>query len=441
VKVDNSPIDTWLKEAIAQFGSDTTIQKLNLDKILVKINATKTALQDFAKRVKDWDFPPDWPSEKATYNKLLGQFSSACTDALRHKQAIANTRKESDKAGERAKIFWRGCRTRIRKHLEGGHRKVPGCVAKVFADMVYSSISPPGALMMDLGYNSPQCEVFPDTVSDVFKKPWLVKYCAEKTEDEMNYYEKALGDFFKEHKRLVGPKKYDAQKVMCHPKSAMQSTVCCIDIEDSKKLAFNAPWMTDKWFSNVEGLRCAIWVCFTECLNVSHQGWPFGGVPSFGTLFAGRAVCIMLDNEAVQENTNLMKWLPTLSSTELGKYPAWLMEEGDSVWIPCGSVPIFIGLSIDQKWEKDVKIKEDPPSGAIQRHTFAVGITPMFDSMSSRNMHGHEVCQHVASAWVRSSSWLPTTWKEAEGVQQWKVAMESPPEAANIAPSAGVGSL
>ena len=143
----------------------------------------------------------------------------------------------------------------------------------------------------------------------------------------------------------------------------------------------------------------------------------------------------MLDAEAVIANPNLMKWMPPLDSGDFLTYLSWLMCEGDSVWIPCGSFPIFIGQSEDQKWEKEVKIKEDPTSGAIQRHTFALGISPVFDPVYCHSAAGVETCNFVASQFVRSSQWLPTSWKEHAQVTAWKEKME-----ASVAGNAGAQS-
>jgi len=428
--VCGKPIIEWLQEAIEAIGQDPVIVKLKLPSSMLKITQAKAALELFATSVSDWEFPPNWVEERSEYSKKMSHFQEACSDALRHKQAITNTMRDADQAGIKAKQFWRTQRTKIRKHMQEAHRKIPKPVAKTFADFMYSTAAPPQPLGINLGYSSPMCEITASTDSAAFKTPWMIKYDADEEADTMGYYQKAFHNFFKKHEKQVCSKKYECMKIMVAPSSALSSTVAAIDVLADDAIDFNHPGMGTNWFTFPKDLRMAIWTSFTECLNICDQGMPFARLPCFATLFTGQAVCIVLNGNTVMENPNLASWLSSSDSLDLSDQCSWLMNEGDTVWVPCGCVPIFIGNSPDQKYTVDMKMKEPPKSGAIQRHTFAVGFTPLFDADFCQATCGGNLCQHVAAQYVRSFPYLPSTWKNHSDVKAWKAKMEAVPVAA-----------
>jgi len=330
----------WMQEAIDAIGQDPVIIKHKIPAALQKIKTATDNLENYAKSVSDWEFPPNWPDERSDYTKKLLQFQDACSDALRHKQAVTNTMRDADQAGIKAKQFWRTQRTKIRKHMQEAHRKIPKPVAKTFADLMYSTASPPEPLGINLGYQSPVCEITSSTDSSVFKKPWMIKYNADGDQDTMGYYEKMLHVFFQKHEKQVIPKKYESMKVMIAPSSVLSSSVSAIDVAEKDAIDFNHPDMGIDWFTFPKDLRLAIWTSFTECLNICDQGMPFARLPCFATLFCGQAVCIILDGTTVLENPNLASWLSSSDSLDLGDECSWLMYEGDTVWVLCGCVPI-----------------------------------------------------------------------------------------------------
>jgi len=141
-------------------------------------------------------------------------------------------------------------------------------------------------------------------------------------------------------------------------------------------------------------------------------------------MMCGRAVCIVLDGDTVMEHSNLEKWVTGLDSTDLQTYDTWVVEEGSTVFLPAGSVPIWIGISPDQKYEPEMKMNAPLPSGAVQRHAFAIAVNPIFDANFCKEVYREDICQGTVAQWVKSSSQLPFTWKTDARVKAWKEGME-----------------
>ena len=200
--------------------------------------------------------------------------------------------------------------------------------------------------------------------------------------------------------------------------------VTAIDIPDAEQFNFNPGWLAqdaEPWFQAWPKLRQAIWTSWTEQQVLDPAGYPFRLLPIVLTQSVGTSVITVIDSATVADNGGeLQQLLSTGDRALLAKYPSVVMHEGCSFWIPMGFVPIICGVSQPVLNQKSVVNLTERVVG-VQRHSMAIGITPLFDVAAAKAASA-DVRRHVAAFVVRAWPFLPPTWKDS--MEAWAKALQ-----------------
>ena len=68
-----------------------------------------------------------------------------------------------------------------------------------------------------------------------------------------------------------------------------------------------------------------------------------------------------------------------MTNAELAKYPAWLVNEDSTFWVPAGGVPVITGVSTTVDITGGKADLADVKKTGNNGHCICLGVTPVFD--------------------------------------------------------------
>ena len=325
---------------------------------------------------------------------------------------------EKDAEASTEKGGWRGERNKVRAHLVT--KKVPAGPAKVVADAAWSSVSPPADLGITLPYESPTCSLTAESAKVQFGVPFIVRYDASKTEEQLTFFENSWGNNFRDSLPSAIAKLEECKHMMKAKRSGFGNTSLSTPVPSITKEEKQVPWHS-MWFEDVAEVKCAFWASHTETLNMSVECWPYSYLPGFFQLFTGNCVTIVLDEECVRTIGDVANWVTSCEAQEFAKMPVFFMAAGDTVWFPPGHVALTVGIPITIRMDKDngVDLKGAKPN---QTHFFCGGFYPVL-SKSEVDSYSLELRSAVCAAWTRATPHLPGSWMKVEAVQAFTSAL------------------
>ena len=129
------------------------------------------------------------------------------------------------------------------------------------------------------------------------------------------------------------------------------------------------------------------------------------------------------------------KWMLAAASSELDACESFFMMEGMAVNVPFGAIPIFIGVrptvTIDEKMTLSEARKQ-----VKRRFTVTLVVVPVFDAAFVTRHFDASQISRTLSAFLAAQPNLPQSWRENEGVKQWKSSLE-----AVVASSSGIAAV
>jgi len=414
-------------------GHIPKVQKLHLDDIKTKICSTRDVINAHLAAVPNWDYPVLWKLQKVTYFSKVDAFRDAVAEVRRHAVSVGRTYEGHRAAIEQEKGVWRGVRTKFKNYLIA--KGVSECVAKAVADAMWSHWSPPGKKGITLEFTSPVCELKGVGTLDDFADPFIIRYDSKRLESDATFYQNLMARMFTENKQTSITAMRDCVGVMKNPANALTSAVT--GFPPAQPLSLDpAGDATNKIFNHVQALNLGLWTSWCASANVSLQSWPWAKIPMFAQLMVGSCVMIVVDAESVAKMGEMSTALETADSTALKAFPAFVMVEGDAVWIPHGAQAIICGVSPQVKWSADgVDTKNCKPN---QYHSIAVATFPVFDEAWTEAKLTQDQRLLMASSWVRARAWMPTSWTANKQVQAW---VEMCSKDSSAAPAAAVASV
>ena len=82
------------------------------------------------------------------------------------------------------------------------------------------------------------------------------------------------------------------------------------------------------------GLPAAFWSNKSEVVNLSYQANPFKMLPCFMQAIIGKVAVVVVDSEFVEKSGDIATYVAQAEATELSKEPTYLLDAGDTVWVP-----------------------------------------------------------------------------------------------------------
>ncbi|CAK0791249.1 unnamed protein product, partial [Prorocentrum cordatum] len=415
-KVGKQDAEGWLGNCIDELSDVKKIKNLHLDTLKQGLVDARVALSKFFASMGDVEFPLAFTPYKEKFGRLHESHQAAWKAVLRAKAGAQAVQAEQSGHDQKANESWRANRDKYRKYFAG--RGAPTATAKVVGDTIYSMACPPGEVDIDLSYESPECNVVEGSTADVFTRPFRIKFNASEDRAQKDHFHNVFGQLYLDNKIQATAKMRECNQVMKQPTANM----CCTfgSIQLSTDIDLKPSWVTDasKRLQPIVGLRSVVRVSHTESVDVTLDAWPWRGVPAFLTQDCGRSVISVVPPDVATAIGNPQEWLASLSSDGLQDYPAWMLEEGSSLFVPCGSFPIIVGacplIDVASK-EADLKATKGKDN---QRHLIGLGVQPMFDVAFLKEQASPKVVNRVLATYQEGEGKNLKSWTEK--VSEWK---------------------
>lgn len=105
----------------------------------------------------------------------------------------------------------------------------------------------------------------------------------------------------------------------------------------------------------------------------------------------------------------------------LSGYPTYLLREGDALWLPCGHMPIVVGIESSVKFKDGkVSLKGCPSASQWHVHCLAVHGVMSDELIASASAHGKA---DVETSFIRRKAWLPEAWVKGDGAKKWLTSL------------------
>ena len=432
-KVGHLSATAWLEKMHNAIGHLPKITNLNLQNIKTKIEKTREELDTFNTTVNSWQFPVSFPQKRSEFLKKLGDYEVALAQVKRQVKAVSATYMAFMKENSELKTWWRTQRNKYRSHLGGKH--VNDAMCKTTADVAWSQVCDPAEKGITLKYYSPECALDENSNTTSYKCTFIVRYKAARTEDAATHYEILFGNLYLNYREAVTSTMRECVQLMRSPEGLLASAIGGIPVTTDLDLDFK---VGDKYLGllkHVKNLTMAVRASWCELVDLSLASWPFRSMPVFLQLFVGRVVVVIVDRASQDKIGDLATYLNTADAGDLFPYPTYYMNEGDAVFIPNGSLPVICAIPITIKMDKNTGVDVKTASRAInERHPFAVGIHPVFDSEFTLKTTTPAERVHLHTDWTRAAGWIPDSWKQAEGVIKYIEAITAAEGEQVIAP-------
>ena len=293
-------------------------------------------------------------------------------------------------------------------------------MAKCSADSIYSFVVDPSPLGIQYTRNCPEDPVTSTSCKEVFLKgPFKLPHGYVKVGADVPHFQQQLTKMFLENQQAAIYKMREGVQSM-KGISPSNSVFGAIDL--AKPLDFKAPWMGESaWFELGEPFRQALLVTWTEVVDVSPAGWPFQYMPVFLTQYVGTSTVVVVDTKIEQNHGQLPQYLDNCGAQDLDGYPTFHLQEGSSIFVPLGHVPIILcHKPIVANTGPKVDLKERVVGA--QHNCAAVGVYPLLD-IALAQAADKEKKQKLAATFLTTFSHLPNSWQAHEQMAKFKDAL------------------
>ena len=414
--VENRDVESWLEEKLKEHGHTQMVKNLHLGSILDDLKEAKRLCQEYSDDLKNWTFPICFDEKRTEFLRRVDLQVSALNRFRRVEDSIKRIAETSKSGGQQAKAKWRSNRDKWRFWWQDT-KNIDPAVAKHMADVVYCLAKPPGTVNITFEWDSPSCKCTPEA-TEGFGNMWAAFKLGRGGD---TWLEQRLFAAFKKYEATALAKSQEVTKAMSAPNAKLRSASGTIGFECDLK----QPGSERQFLTTARDVRQVIWCSWIDVFDGTIEGWPYRHLPLFLTMYAGRAIVIMV---AAQEAEGLGEpdaWVKRLKSGGLDKCNAFLLEAGDSMWIPPCSIPIVVGISklVDATKEiPNMTLLKDAEKKLTEKEYIVAGIWPMFDVQLCETYKDSQIAAMNAS-WHRAQPFLPKSWAANDGVKHWNEKM------------------
>ena len=414
-------VTKWLEEKIKDATGHKKLERLDLPVLSSKLATCKKALLEWRANSDQWPNDVNWVDERAGLRRRVDDWREAIRTLCRRRTALDEIVDIMEKERNIAKIESRKQRDRARSWLTS--KAVCDAVAKSSGDINRSLHTTPHSVDIQLApasftspcpltaFDEPLICVKPSSVEANSRDAWQTMLAAHYTENKDNVIgkKKDLTDFMKKNKLQGAMATISPVHALDFPLERVQ--------EDPQCLA---------------GLKMIVWCKETFTYSVTVEMLKYRTSPMFITQYSMHSIIILLDPPTVDEHSDLQQWILSLDAEGLYRFPTIFLEEGSSLYVPMGWVPIVLSVPqcVDYSVEA-VAYPKDPKSGAVQRHHALLGLTLFLSDKVAANQPP-TVRRLTRAAFILNR----TLWQNSLNSQAVGEFFESlqPPEMADVAP-------
>ena len=417
---------------IDSIGDQVKIQRLKLGDVRARIIAARAACDVFNAGVPNWEFPVDFKKQREPFVKLYDEYADALDQVRRHEVAVKRTHESTLAAGTNAKAAWRGERNKLKGFFMS--RGVAEPIAKLMADGMWCGVSPPENKKITLLVNSPTCAITASSSHAMLKEPFVVRFDEKRTDSESSPYELAFAKSFLENQQAALNVVRDCVAVMRVP-PGLSSAIGVFDLHSAIDLGIADASGTK--LVSINAGPAALWCNKTETMNLSYQANPFKELPVFLQVMVGRAAVVVLSAATVEKMGDVASAIDSAEASEISKEAFYLLEKGDTVWVPPAGLAVCVGIPQCLKFdgESGVDTKACKPN---QWHSYGMAVYPAFSVPCTEAICSTAQRASMLASWTRSRQWLPEPWKANKEIIAWVEALSDEKKEADNGPQQSI---
>ena len=275
---------------------------------------------------------------------------------------------------------------------------------------------PPESVGITLPIESPTCPLEFSSGYSSFLQPWHVQYDGARLEQDSTPVQILFGKLYLEHQEICQRLCKDCTAVMRSPSATLASTIAPYDMKmaASLKVTHQGP---DLEIKLCPGIPAALLTCRTEITNLCYQVYPIRNHPVVIQCMSGKVAFTVVDFATSEAAGDMATHISGAEPDILKTFPQFFLEEGDALWVPAGSIPIWCGLPPTAKVEKSAV--DMPNLSQRTWHVHSMAIYPVFDGMFVQSAVPVDIRTAMKASWARASQFLPNPWKANAAVKKY----------------------
>jgi len=158
--------------------------------------------------------------------------------------------------------------------------------------------------------------------------------------------------------------------------------------------------------------------------DMSAQAFPFLGMSMIISALSGTSYIGIAPPDLVQSSgQDFSLWLQRAESSAFDQVVSFLLEPGDSCWVPFGHFPVILGMHSQEYLASQKKVRSRKGPVSEIREFSSVEILPCPDLNNSKA--ASSVIQRMKAEHLRTRAGWPSAIAKHEGIVQWFAALDA----------------
>ena len=404
----------------AKFKDHAKMKSLPFNVVETAANDAVAGMEAVCKFVDGHGLPYERPVEqKDELLKAVEKYKVAVKDVLMYKRGLLSLRARCARGTLERRRGWRTKRDAYVKSLRS--RGMPKGLAKVMGDHLQCLAEPPEKADVRLLFHE-RCLAEDSTIDEDFLRlPFIIR--------DVGHYGRAITRTLADNEDEIK----DVVKLVVESNKQAGNPAGQLTANMKEKFPWDAVGDgATNFFKEVVDVKPVIIVQDHGFFQAKPKGFPFRGGRCILSAISGDFLFVVVGAEDNAAHADLAAWMKSAEAKDLEDVEAFYAMEGQSIWIPFGSAPIFIGMAPNTDWKEKAptaKGTKKAKSAPKKKKSVTLGSWFCLDSAVDK-AQSPVVANFVASTWISNHSFLPKSFQEAAKLNEWTTAL------AAVAPAA-----
>jgi len=338
------PYNDYLTQNFQKHKDKEEAQTIEIEEAIAMLASSKLELESKSVASKKWKGPFEWNVEVVSLQQLIANSTAALRKAYVVRDCIHNLECGVKSATAKVKTDWHLEKAKIAAYFESNCIGLPSALAKAYAEMVYAFICPPEPLGIPRVFDVAALNFTGSEGHELFEQPKLCSRPAQQANGSSEFANRWSSGvstrLAKIHDHVVARRQQQITKITSKVPSVMGT------LELDEKMHWNGVGVEEvKILEPAVDLPTIILTRRVMTIDLHLVSNSIRGHPMHFYCHTGRLAVLILSQEAFLTNDNLIAWMKSLDVKALLELDGTLMEPGDGLFLPAGTVPIWMGLA------------------------------------------------------------------------------------------------
>ena len=403
------------EKLVSDFKEHPKLAALPYQKVLSDAENAKGNVEQFIKEVDEVSLPWDCKAAVARMRDSLGCLQKTMNEVRRYRDGLGVLQAENRLQQLEKRRGWRTKRDVYVKVFRD--KGLPQCLAKSFADACQMWVSTQGEEQRTEQRTLTEALL---QEPDKFKKPFLIP------DGDSLHLCKEAKLFLAENEEKIN----EGMKKVKSDLKANGKAQAFTTFKSERDFVWKDPAVTSDMDFNISPLKSLIFVAEDATFANGARAVPYGGARAIISAADGSLLVGILPSKVLLTHLDLPVWLKGAKAEDLSDLEVFVVQKGESVWVPFGTYPLVTGaMDLDElkNWNKVGRGKVGKAAQAKQKEAkthISWVVTPALDKEVD-SKENHEIVAHVLTRWMSAHSALPSSYNSDPGAIEWKQALEA----------------